>query len=116
MQDKIIKINFNYYLGREVAFRSTGYDKAKIKNEYEKFEKNIENHYASKYEELNLMNPFNYVKGRQYKKSISKNVDDVCFILYYYKGLHEVDGLYSSSLKEDAVNRKLFPKCKAFQL
>jgi hypothetical protein len=29
MQDKIIKINFNDYLGREVAFCSISYEKAK---------------------------------------------------------------------------------------
>ena len=43
------------------------------------------------------MNPFNYVKGRQYKKNKEKDKDDICFISYYYDGLYNVDGSKSKS-------------------
>jgi hypothetical protein len=56
--------------------------KKKLKK-YEKFENNIENQYSSKYEELNLMNPSNYIKGRQYDRSIKNNTDDISFISFY---------------------------------
>ena len=52
------------------------------------------------------MNPFNYIKGRQYDRNIKNNTDDVCFISFYYKGLHDVNGSKSSSLKEDVVKGK----------
>ena len=49
------------------------------------------------------MNLFNYIKGRQYDRSIKNNTDDACFISFFYKGLHDVNGSKSSSLKEGAV-------------
>ena len=137
MQDKLIKINFSDYLGKDIAFNSIKYDKAKefailddieekwgtwlkenglendsgnineneIKEKYNLFEENIENYYTQEYEKLNLLNPFNYIKGRQYTKSIEQDKDDICFISHYYKGLYNVDGSKDESDKKGAVDK-----------
>jgi hypothetical protein len=72
------------------------------------------------------MNLFNYIKGRQYDRSIKNNIDDACFISFFYKGLHDVNGSKSSSLKEgalkginkriDIIQQKIIPQIKGISI
>ena len=86
MQDILIIIKFSDYWGKEIAFNNMS-KKFVILDDIEwkwwTWLKNngLENYYTQEYKNVNLLNLFNYIKERQYKK-VEKKIKMI-FVLFH---------------------------------